>query len=108
MKIPIAGLGYVRLSNAVLLAQHNEVVTIDVALCNNQPIELMSFIATLEKKPRKSIEKQILPLHAADVPVTYANVDDLVQQFNYQPATAVADGINRFVVWYEDYFRATI
>ena len=75
---------------------------------NNQPVEPMDYIAALEKALGKSAEKQLLPLQAGDVPDTYADVADLVEQFQYQPATTVADGINRFVVWYRDYLRGSI
>ena len=72
---------------------------------NNQPIELMDYIAALEKVLGKKAEKEFLPLQAGDVPETYANVDDLVEQFHYKPATSVEDGINHFVSWYRDYFK---
>ena len=72
---------------------------------NNQPIELMDYIAALEKALGKKAEKEFLPLQAGDVPATYANVDDLVEQFDYKPSTSVEDGINRFVTWYKDYFK---
>jgi UDP-glucuronate 4-epimerase len=72
---------------------------------NNQPVELMNYIAALENALGKKVEKNLLPLQAGDVPDTYADVDDLVKQFNYKPATMVEDGINRFVAWYRDYFK---
>ena len=75
---------------------------------NNQPVELMDYIAALEKALGKTAEKQLLPLQAGDVPDTYADVADLAEKFHYQPATTVADGINRFVVWYRDYLRGSI
>jgi UDP-glucuronate 4-epimerase len=75
---------------------------------NNQPVELMDYIAALEKALGKSAEKQLLPLQPGDVPDTYADVADLIDQFQYQPTTSVADGINRFVVWYRDYLKASI
>jgi len=73
---------------------------------NNKPIELMDYIAALEKALGKKAEKEFLPLQAGDVPETYANVDDLVEQFDYKPSTSVEDGINHFVCWYRDYFKA--
>lgn len=73
---------------------------------NNQPVDLMDYIAALEKALRKTAEKEFLPLQAGDVPDTYANVDDLVEQFHYKPTTTVEEGINRFVAWYRDYFSA--
>jgi UDPglucose 6-dehydrogenase len=68
MKITIAGLGYVGLSNAVLLAQHNQVVTIDivaekVAMLNRKqsPIEDAEIEDYLQNKPlnlRATLNKQ--------------------------------------------------
>ena len=72
---------------------------------NNQPVELMDYIAALEKALGKSAEKQLLPLQAGDVPDTYADVADLVEQFHYQPATPVEEGIQRFVAWYRNEFK---
>lgn len=72
---------------------------------NNQPVELMDYIAALEKALGKKAEKEFLPLQLGDVPETYADVDDLVEQFEYKPDTSVEDGINNFVVWYRDYFK---
>jgi len=72
---------------------------------NNKPIELMDYIATLEKALGKKAEKEFLPLQAGDVLGTYADIDDLVEQFDYKPSTSVEDGINHFVCWYRDYFK---
>ena len=72
---------------------------------NNQPVELMDYIAALEKALGKTAKKHFLPLQAGDVPNTYADVTDLVKQFHYQPNTTVASGIQQFVAWYLDYFQ---
>ena len=72
---------------------------------NNQPVELMDYIAALEKALGKQAEKELLPLQTGDVPETYADVDDLVEQFDYKPNTSVEDGISHFVSWYRDYFK---
>jgi UDP-glucuronate 4-epimerase len=53
----------------------------------------------------KTAKKELLPLQAGDVPDTYADVEDLVEQFGYRPATTVEDGISRFVAWYREYFK---
>ena len=72
---------------------------------NNAPVELMTYIAALEKALGKEAQKNLLPLQPGDVPDTYANVDDLVADMGYKPATAVADGVARFVDWYRDFYR---
>ena len=73
---------------------------------NNRPVELMDYIAALEGALNRTAVKEFLPLQAGDVPDTYAAVDDLVEQFDYKPATTVQEGIKLFVAWYCDYFRA--
>jgi len=71
---------------------------------NNSPVELMDYIGALEKALGKKVEMELLPLQAGDVPDTYADVEDLVEQFYYKPATSVDQGIARFVAWYRNYF----
>ena len=72
---------------------------------NSQPVELMDYIGALEKALDKTAIKELLPLQSGDVPDTYANVDDLVEQFHYKPATTVQDGIQLFVDWYRNYYK---
>jgi UDP-glucuronate 4-epimerase len=72
---------------------------------NNQPVQLLDYIAAIEQTLGKTATKELLPLQAGDVPDTYADVTDLVQQFHYQPSTPVQQGIERFVRWYREYFR---
>jgi UDP-glucuronate 4-epimerase len=72
---------------------------------NNNPVELMSFIETIEKCLGKKAKKNLLPLQAGDVPATYANVDDLVNDVGFKPATPIKEGIRRFVEWYREYYR---
>ncbi|WP_028485993.1 NAD-dependent epimerase [Thiomicrorhabdus chilensis] len=72
---------------------------------NNNPVKLMDFIEAIEKALGKTIEKQMLPLQAGDVPATYANVDDLVENLGYKPSTPVQQGIDNFVAWYRDFFK---
>jgi len=71
---------------------------------NNQPVELLDYISAIENALGKKAIKELLPLQAGDVPDTYANVDDLVEQFHYRPATSVSDGVQRFVAWYREFY----
>lgn len=72
---------------------------------NNSPVELMDYIAALEKALGRKAEMEMLPLQPGDVPDTYADVSDLVEQFDYKPATPVEQGIASFVAWYRNYFN---
>jgi UDP-glucuronate 4-epimerase len=72
---------------------------------NNNPVELVDFITALEKALGKTAIKELLPLQAGDVPDTYANVEDLIEQIQYKPSTTVEDGIDLFIGWYRDYFK---
>ncbi|HFE32621.1 MAG TPA: NAD-dependent epimerase [Gammaproteobacteria bacterium] len=72
---------------------------------NNQPVELMHYIKVLEDCLGKKAEMNMLPLQPGDVPDTYADVEDLVKDVGYKPATSVEDGVARFVEWYRDYYK---
>jgi UDP-glucuronate 4-epimerase len=72
---------------------------------SNQPMQLIDFISALEKELGKTAEKQLLPMQAGDVPDTYADVAELIEQFHYQPATSVVQGIKNFVAWYCNRFQ---
>jgi UDP-glucuronate 4-epimerase len=72
---------------------------------NNNPVDLMDYIDALEKVLGKTAEKELLPLQPGDVPDTYAEVNDLVEQFHYKPLTPVEEGITRFVKWYREYYE---
>lgn len=71
---------------------------------NNRPVELMEYIAVLERCLGRKAQIQLLPLQPGDVPDTYAEVSDLVEDTGYRPATAVSDGVARFVAWYRDFY----
>ena len=74
----------------------------------SNPKQKLPHVAALEQALGKTAEKEFLPLQAGDVPDAYANVDDLVQQFHYKPATTMEEGIDRFVAWYREYFAAAL
>jgi UDP-glucuronate 4-epimerase len=71
---------------------------------NNNPVKLMDFITAIENKLGKTIEKNMMPIQAGDVPATYADVSDLVENLGYKPATPIQEGINKFVDWYLEFF----
>ncbi|GGC87735.1 NAD-dependent epimerase [Vreelandella lutescens] len=75
---------------------------------NQKPVVLMNYISALEKALGMTAQKELLPMQPGDVPDTYADVEDLVSQFNYQPATRIEDGVNEFVTWYRDFYHPTL
>ena len=73
---------------------------------NNQPVELMRYIECIEQSLGRKAQQNLLPLQPGDVPDTFADIDDLVSDVGYRPATPVEVGVERFVRWYMDYYRA--
>jgi UDP-glucuronate 4-epimerase len=71
---------------------------------NNQPVELMTYIAVLEKILGKEAKKEFLDMQPGDVPATYADVDDLIKDGGFKPQTSIEAGITRFVDWYKSYY----
>jgi len=72
---------------------------------NQHPVDLMRYIEVLEDCLGRRAIKNFLPLQDGDVPDTYADVTDLVQDVGFKPDTSVEIGISRFVAWYREYFR---
>mgnify|MGYP000930255389 FL=1 len=72
---------------------------------SNRPVELMRYIEVLEDCLGRKAVKNLLPMQAGDVPDTYADVDALVRDVGYQPATPIEEGVARFVAWYREYYR---
>jgi UDP-glucuronate 4-epimerase len=72
---------------------------------NNQPVELTAFIAAIEAAVGKTARKEMREMQAGDVPATYADIDDLVRDVGFRPATPLETGIRRFVEWFRDYYN---
>lgn len=72
---------------------------------NHNPVELMRFIEVIENAMGKTVEKIMKPMQAGDVPATYADVEDLIQDVGFQPETSIEVGIQRFVDWYHSYYQ---
>ena len=71
---------------------------------NNQPVELMHYIECSRTRLGRKAQKNLLPLQPGDVPDTFADVDDLVRDVGFKPATPVEVGVRRFVEWYRAYY----
>ncbi len=72
---------------------------------NNNPVELLTLIEVLEKSLGKKAERRLLPIQPGDVPATYADVDDLINDVGFKPATPIDQGVEKFVAWYRNYYQ---
>ena len=70
---------------------------------NNQPVELLHLIETLEKALGVQAQKNLLPMQPGDVESTYADIDALVRDVGFRPSTAIETGVQRFVDWFREY-----
>lgn len=70
----------------------------------NKPVGLLNFIELMEQGLGKTAEKNLLPMQPGDVPDTYADVDDLMKNVNYQPSTSIETGVENFIRWYKDFY----
>lgn len=71
---------------------------------NNKPVELMNFIKELENNLGIKAKMDFLPMQPGDVFETFADIDDLVRDFDYRPRIDFKTGIRDFVQWYQTYF----
>ncbi|MBO1923002.1 NAD-dependent epimerase [Thiomicrorhabdus sp. 6S3-12] len=72
---------------------------------NHQPVTLRRFITAIEDACGKKAKENLLPMQAGDVPITYADVDDLIADTGFKPSTSIEDGIGKFVEWYKRYYQ---
>lgn len=72
---------------------------------NSQPVQLLEFVETLEKQLGKTAIKNLLPMQAGDVEDTFADVSDLMRDFDYSPNTPLNLGIERFARWYKSFYE---
>ena len=70
---------------------------------NHSPVSLLDFIRVIERATGKTANKQMLPMLPGDVPMTYADVDNLMKDVDFRPSTPLDIGISKFVDWYQEY-----
>lgn len=70
---------------------------------NNNPIELTRFIEAIESSLGKKAERNMLPMQPGDVPITFADINDLEKEYGFSPKTSIEEGIEHFIEWYKDY-----
>jgi UDP-glucuronate 4-epimerase len=72
---------------------------------NNNPVELLDVVRLMEEALGVEAKRELMPMQAGDVPATYADVDDLMREVDFKPATPIGEGIRRFVAWFREYHR---
>lgn len=72
---------------------------------NNKPVKLMDYIETLERCLGKTAVKEYLPMQPGDVYQTYADVSELMQDYDFKPNTSIEEGLSKFVDWYRMYYE---
>ncbi|MBF0444903.1 MAG: NAD-dependent epimerase [Magnetococcales bacterium] len=72
---------------------------------NNNQVELMDYIKALEDSLGIPAKMNMMGMQPGDVPATWANVDDLMEDVGFRPQTTVQEGISRFVEWYREYHK---
>jgi UDP-glucuronate 4-epimerase len=73
---------------------------------NHSPVQLMDYIACIEKATGKTATKNLLPMQPGDVPATFADVEELKADIGFEPKTSIEEGVKRFVAWYREYYGA--
>ena len=70
---------------------------------NNNPVDLARFIRAIEVATGIEAKQNNMPMQAGDVPITYADVDDLMFDVDFRPDTSIEEGISKFADWYRAY-----
>ncbi|WP_086477897.1 NAD-dependent epimerase [Arenibacter amylolyticus] len=72
---------------------------------NNKSVKLIDFIEAIETKLGVEANRELLPMQPGDVKRTWANVDDLIKDYNYSPSTPIQEGVAQYVAWYKEYYK---
>jgi UDP-glucuronate 4-epimerase len=72
---------------------------------NNNCVKLMDFIKEIEFNLGKEAKKEMLPMQPGDVERTWANVDELIKDYDYRPNTSIKDGVKSFIDWFKNYYN---
>lgn len=97
--------GIVRIIEADVAKRHNDEGLYKVYnIGNNKSVKLMDFIGAIEQNLGVTSKKELLPMQDGDVPKTWADVQDLVKDYDYSPNTPVEEGVANFIEWYKDFY----
>ncbi|WP_396634850.1 NAD-dependent epimerase [Maribacter sp. R86514] len=95
--------GVVRIIQKSVIEQKEDLFKI-YNIGNSKSVKLMDFITAIEESLNTEAKKDMYPMQPGDVEKTWANVDDLIADYNYSPNTPIKTGVQRFVEWYKSYY----
>lgn len=72
---------------------------------NSNSVKLLDFITTIEDKLKVKAQRNYMPMQPGDVEKTWANVNDLKNDFNYSPNTPIKEGVSQFIDWYKEFYK---
>ncbi len=72
---------------------------------NNNSVKLLDFIKEIELNLERKAVKKMLPIQPGDVERTWADVDDLIKDYDYKPNTSISHGVKAFIDWYKSYYN---
>ena len=72
---------------------------------NNRSVDVPRVVALLEHELGRKAKIELLPMQPADVPETCADIDDLMRDVGFRPATSIEEGVKKFIAWYRQYHR---
>lgn len=72
---------------------------------NNKTVEVSYVVSLLEKEIGRQAKIELEPMQPGDVPATWADVDDLMRDFGFRPATSIEEGVRRFAAWFREFHR---
>jgi UDP-glucuronate 4-epimerase len=70
-----------------------------------EPVDLMDFIATLEKHIGRKANLTMLPMQPGDVEGTWCDVSSLHRAVGYRPTVTLDEGLGKTVAWFRDFYR---
>jgi UDP-glucuronate 4-epimerase len=72
---------------------------------NNNSVKLLDFIKEIEINLNTTADKNMMPIQPGDVERTWADVDQLIKDYDYSPNTSIKEGVKSFVEWYKEYYK---
>lgn len=82
---------------------------------NSNPENLLDFVQILQEELVRAnvlpsdydfeVHKELVPMQAGDVPITFADTSALERDFGFKPSTSLREGLRRFAEWYRGFYR---